>query len=203
MNRQRLAGLILILSTVVFIIGVGQPVINDVFSTEDAARQLKYMEANPDEWDFGNLVMGIAGLIGAVGIGIFAWSFQTTNDDERLKQLSYASVIGFVIAAICWMSVCYNRVTLPPEDVAGDLNIHFWTMPLYLVGIVPSVVLTGYILMRRYSKWGGRLVMGFELVLLPVWFLPVIHFFPIALTGIVVLIANYREWASSPTIAVS
>lgn len=203
MNMQRLAGLVLILSAIVFIIGVGQQVINDVFSTEDTERQLEYIEANPDEWEFGNLVMGIAGLIGAVGTSIFAWSYQKTNDDDRLQQSSYASVIGFVIAAICWMYVCYNRVTLPPEDVAGDLNIHFWTMPLYLVGIVTSIILTGYILMRRYSKWGGRLAIGFEILLLPGWFLPVVHFFPIALMGIVVLIANYRDVASSSTVAVS
>jgi hypothetical protein len=186
---RRLAGLIMLLSFVFLILG-GRPAYDDFFGTSDKAEKLQAIRDHPGDWDYANMMFGLAGAVGFAGVALFGHAFNRIEARRRLKQFNIVSVVLVGLGAICWVYVCYARATFPPEDVAADQNIGWWLFPFGPLTI-SGVALAGYIVSKTYTKWGGRSAMFLPIITAPVlMFLPLLMFVPISFLGLILLMAR-------------
>ena len=186
---RRIAGVIMILSFVVIIVG-SRPVIDDVFGTSDEAEKLQAILDNPGDWDYANTTFGLAGVVTFAGFALFGYAFNRRKAPQRLKQLSIASVVAIGIGAIFWGYVCYARATFPPEEVAADQNIDWWLYP-FDPAMIAGIALVGYIVSKTYPKWGGRIAMFLPIVTAPALIiLPLLMFVPVSFLGLIPLVAR-------------
>jgi hypothetical protein len=194
----RISGIVLIIGVICFFVGVALPVVSDVFQTSDKTLQLQYIEANPDQWELGNLLVGIGGIITALGILLFSFALQQTDSDSRVIAMSYVAAIAAGLASALLMWICYKRSTLPPAEVADNLNINSWAYPVYAVFTALGILLVGFIIMRLYSKIAGGLVIVVDgillLILIATGDLPPVAYYVLTLIiGITLLIAKQRK----------
>ena len=192
---RRIAGIIMILSLVTIIVG-SRPVIDDVFGTSNEAEKLQAILDNPGDWDYANMMFGLAAIVTVAGFALFGHTFNRREAPRRLKQFNIASVVAIGIGTICWVYVCYGRATFPPEEVAADQNIGWWIYP-FDPAMIAGIALAGYIVSKTYTKWGGRIAMFLPIVTAPVLIiLPLLMFVPVSFLGLILLVA--RSPASEP-----
>jgi len=171
-----------------------KPVIDEFFSAPSQEIKIQAIENNPDDWDFVLTMWAVAGGIAVVGLAGFAFAFSRTGAEQRLKQFCLLGVGFGVISALSWLYVCYNRATLPAEEVAADQNIAWWAVGGFVFAMVIAVALVAFIVSQVYAKRTGLVVMGVTLVGAPVWlFLPLLAFLPVLIIGVVLLVVKASE----------
>jgi hypothetical protein len=186
---KRVAGIVLIFGVICFVIGVTR-IENFDWSTANIGSRIRYIEENPDQWQFGNLMMGLSGIIVTVGIVTFTFSLRQRTEDIKLILIAIASAISVSLAAATWMFICYSRISLPPSEVALNLGIKNWTGSTFTIPFVLGNVLLGFVIMQRYSKWGGGLTIAVEVLLVVYMYnvfrdvIPATHFLPLFIAGL-------------------
>jgi hypothetical protein len=197
-KMRRISGVVLVLGSVCFFIGVAQPVIIEFFGVT-ASLQLQLIEANPGQWQLGNLLMGIGSILAAAGVILFTLALRKVDSASPFTAMSYVASALVSVASAAWMFICYNRFALPPAEVAGNQNINSWAWPAFSVLITIGILLTGFIIMRVVSKIGGMLVMVIEFGLISVALIvfrdpiPAMHFLTILIMGITLIAARSSQ----------
>ncbi|WP_420631352.1 hypothetical protein [Candidatus Leptofilum sp.] len=200
---KRVAGIVLILGVICFMIGVSRPVILDYFGPGMGSKA-QLIRESPDQWQFGNLMMGFGSIIVAVGVATFTLALRSRSESKRLFLTAVACACSISLAAAYWMIVSYNRSVLPPLVTAKSIRLPDWTWPAFNILMPLGIVLLGFIIMQRYSKWGGGLIMAIEVIsvatqqIITQDIIPGTHFLPLLIAGISLLIFGGVENTQNP-----
>ena len=176
-------------------IGVTRPVILAYFGPGIGSKA-QLIRENPDQWQFGNLMMGYGSIIVAVAVGAFTLTLRSRAEDKQLLLTAVACTCSISLAAVYWMVVSYNRSLLSPLVTAKSIRVPDWTWPAFNILMPLGIVLLGFIIMQRYSKWGGGLIMIIELISVTTQqiimqdIIPGTHFLPLFIAGVVLLRAG-------------
>ena len=197
---RRISGLFMSVGALVFIIGVTRPVILDFVGVASSWRRRQLIELNYGEWLFGNLGMGVGGLIIGAGIVIFAFAVHKRTPNWIYRLLAYAAAIAGIVATSCWMYTRLGHLIVPTEVVVFGLpesyNIAY---DLYTDLIILSLFLTGFVTLLTFSRIGGVLIMAAEFgvvwIALALWneIIPGVHPPAAFVTGVVLMIAPSLE----------
>jgi hypothetical protein len=209
MTMRRLAGILLILGSIVFLVGVSRPVIEEVFDavvTGDVQTQIQAMLVSPGQWRFANLMMGFSTCFSATGLIFLAAYVRRTKPSRQLVILGYTAAGAMTIAALAFLLICYNRVTLPPEVLATSRqDIPNWASTTYDLTSAVGILLFGYVLIRSASsRWGGAVMVLVELGLLALTLLafgeiiPAIHYLPLMIGGVALLFSGQQRGLVAP-----
>jgi hypothetical protein len=83
---RRLAGVTLIAGSLLFFVGAVTPVNSRVFGTDESLLKLRYIEEDPAAWDLAMTMLGLGGLIAAIGLVPLARSVQQVTDRRVLRS---------------------------------------------------------------------------------------------------------------------
>jgi hypothetical protein len=197
---KRIAGIVLLMGGLLFLFGVGFPGAPPVFSLSDEpGLQIQLIEGAHTNWQISSLLLGVAGLIVVVGLGLYAKYTGGHNDDQKAATVGYGAVVLAAVGALLWLFVTVNRATLEPAQLHGNVNINGWWYPTYAILTNMALIMIGYVLLRTGSaKWlvGFLIVTGALQLGLQIFTgdsIPAINYFPIIIMGIVLIIRPSQE----------
>ncbi len=150
---QRLSGIILLIGIVIAFYGESRPVIGEVFSTPDLQVQLDAIAADPGSWQTGHTLIGVAGIVVAIGLLVFAIHIQSISTDAKTRTAAYIATGAAMIGAL---GLAYSRYLILQSWEEAVNNGGSLLAPIaWLVGII----ITGIVLLRTgYPKWLSWLV---------------------------------------------
>jgi len=189
----RVAGLVMILGLVFLIVG-NDPVVDDVFGTSDVDERLQAIVVAPDAWDRAWLWFAIS--VVPVALGFIVWAVAVARGESAATsvRLAVAGAAASVAGSLIWVFVCYARATDPPEEVAEDPNIAWWTsafVPLVMLGLV----LLGIVLRRVGMNKRGWTVVVIAVVSVPICLiLPLLVPIVIAIVGVLLVATRSTDW---------
>jgi hypothetical protein len=157
---QKLAGILLTIGSLLFIIAVSTPVISDVVGAFDNPQlQVEYIKNDLTGWTVAHLLMGAGSLFAAIGLLPFARQLHSVTNKKNVRMASYLAGAMAIAGALFWVIISYNRIVQSPEELVHNLNITSWMFPIYSILTQISLVIIGYVLLQSgYPKWLGWLV---------------------------------------------
>jgi hypothetical protein len=196
---RRLAGLVMIASVVFVILG-DEPVIEDFFGTQDEKLRLQYLLDAPDDWDRAMTMYAISGVVVALGFALWAGAVHLAGSDRTLKRAADVGGVSALLGALAWVSVCYGRATRPPAEVADNPDIlQLWGLAWPLLAML-ATALVGWILLRAHMRVRGWAIIVAAVIFVPIGIiLPLAVPFPVALTGLIIMVARSSRRAPSVT----
>lgn len=81
------------------------------------ALQVEYIENDPTGWAIANLGMGIGGLIGSIGLVLFAQGTPSISDNKNIRMASKVAATTAVLGALIHAYLKYKSVALPAEGI--------------------------------------------------------------------------------------
>ena len=158
---QRSAGIVLIIGSLMFLIGVLTPVMLNVFGNiGNPELQLEYLEKDPTGWDVSNAVNGAGSLVAAIGLGLFARQVQSVSNNKNVRMTGYIGAAMAILGALCWVIISYYRIVLSPEEITNDVGIPNGLYTAYYILTLIALLISGFVLLRSgYPKWLGWLVL--------------------------------------------
>jgi hypothetical protein len=93
------------------------PVVSHVFGTGDALLKLRYIEEDPAAWDLAMAMLGVGGLIAAIGLVPLARSVQQVTDRRILGVTAYGAATLAIGGAVSWVIISYIRIVWSPFEV--------------------------------------------------------------------------------------
>ena len=194
---KRLPGLVLTLGVICFMIGVSRPVILDYFGPNSSGFRL--IQDNPTQWQFGNLMMGLGSILAASGAVLYFFTLRQNIDSKPLLIIAITCALSLTLAATYWMLVSYNRIVQSSLNTPKGIRLAEWTWPAFNILMPLGIVLLGYIIFLRLSKWAGMLIIAIELVSVVTQYvmmkdiIPGTHFLPLSIAGITLLLGGGRR----------
>jgi hypothetical protein len=196
----RLAGLVM-MASVVFVIVGDKPVIRDFFGTSDQELRLQYLLDAPDDWDFAMTMYAVAGVVVAVGFALWAVGVHLGGADRTSRRIADVGATSAALGALAWAFVSYGRATRPPAEVAAGDGSE-WGLLAWAPLVMLAVGLVGWILLRTDMRGRGWVIIVAAVIFLPVgWVLPLVVPFPVALTGLIILVTPSSRWRSGVTMS--
>jgi hypothetical protein len=189
-TMQKLAGLGLIIGSVLFIIAAFTPLTVRVI-VADAQHRVELIQNERAGWVLLNILFGTGSILAVVGMALFAQHVQGIQVNTTVKVVGYAATALAAFGALCWVIIVYNRAVLPPQDVASNLSVNTWVFPTYTLLTQIALMLVGFVLIQSgYPSWlgWGMVILG---VLSAVAYLvfkdmpPFAHYIPLLVIGIV------------------
>src|SRR6266545_832946 len=127
---RRLAGVTLIAGSLLFFVGAVTPVNSRVFGTDEPLLKLQYIEEDPAAWDLAMTLLGLGGLIAAIGLVPLARSVQQVTSRRILGVMAYGAATLAIAGALSWVIISSIRIARSPFDVVfGDILPSFTTCP--------------------------------------------------------------------------
>ena len=194
----RLAGLVM-MASVVFVIVGDKPVIRDFFGTSDQELRLQYLLDAPDDWDFAMTMYAVAGVVVAVGFALWAAGVHLGGADRTSRRVTDVGATSAALGALAWVFVSYGRATRPPAEVVAGGGSE-WGLLAWAPLVMLAVGLVGWILLRADMRGRGWVIIVAAGIFVPVgWVLPLVVPFPVALTGLILLMTPSSRWGSDVT----
>jgi hypothetical protein len=191
----RLAGLVMMASVVFLIVG-NKPVIADFFGTSDEQLRVRYLLDAPNEWDWAMTMYAVAGVVVATGFALWAVAVHLAGADATSRRAADVGATSAALGALTWVFVCYGRATRPPAEVAAGSS--GWWLLAWALPVMLAVGLVGWILLRAEMRGRGWVIIVAAVIFVPVGtILPLVVPFPVALTGLIILVTPSRRWESS------
>lgn len=191
----RVAGLVMVVGVVFLVVG-SDPVVDDVFGTSDVDARLRAILESPDAWDRAWLWIAIS--VAPVVLGFVLWALAVATGDSTSTSigLAAAGAAAALVGSLIWVYVCYARATHPPQDVAEDPNIAWWTsafVPLVMAGLVAL----GMVVRRVGMLKRGRAVVVIGAVAVPICLvLPLLVPIVIAIVGALLAATRSTDWVA-------
>jgi hypothetical protein len=92
--------------------------------------------------------------------------------------------------------VSYGRATRPPAEVAAGYG-SVWSLLAWALLVMVAVGLVGWILLRADMRARGWVIIVAAVIFVPVGtILPLVVPFPVALTGLIILVTPPSRWES-------
>src|SRR6266540_3353855 len=152
---RRLAGVTLIAGSLLFFVGAVTPVNSRVFGTDEPLLKLQYIEEDPAAWDLAMTLLGLGGLIAAIGLVPLASSVRGVTDRQILGVMAYGAATLAIGGALSWVMISSIRIARSPFDVVfGDISP--WLFGTYRVLTRAAFVIFGVVLLLSgYPRWLG------------------------------------------------
>ncbi len=193
---RRLAGVTLIAGSLLFFVGAVTPVNSRVFGTDEPLLKLQYIEEDPAAWDLAMTLLGLGGLIAAIGLVPLARSVQQVTSRRILGVMAYGAATLAIAGALSWVIISSIRIARSPFDVVfGDISP--WLFGTYRVFTRAAFVLFGVVLLLSgYPRWlgwmlivvGAMMFADLVALVLP----PFVHYVPFLILGAALLIQRPR-----------
>jgi hypothetical protein len=193
---RRLAGITLIAGSLLFFAGAVTPVNSRVFGTDDPLLKLRYIEEDPAAWDLAMTLLGLGGLIAAIGLVPLARSVQQVTDRRILGVIAYGAATLAIGGAVSWVIISAVRIAQSPfEVVLADGSA--WLFGTYRVFTRAAFIIFGVVLLLSgYPRWLGWMlivsgaIMFADLVALVLP--PFVHYMVFLILGTALLILRPR-----------
>jgi hypothetical protein len=192
---QRLVGIILVSGVILFIGALALPGMSDVFSNqEDPDTQVQIIEANYTNWQISSVLLGVAGVLTAIGLGMLAQQLAGMAKQQQTAMIGYGAVALIALGALFWLLVTINRATLPTTELYANLNINGWWYLIYVILTNLAMILFAVVLLRTGFGWwlvGVLIVIGVLQLALQVFTgdtIPALNYLPILILGIALII---------------
>ncbi len=102
------------------------------------------------------------------------------------------------LGALTWVFVCYGRATQPPAEVAAGSS--GWWLLAWALPVMLAVGLVGWTLLQAGMRVRGWVIIVVAALFVPVGtILPLVVPFPVALTGLIILVTPPSRWEPSAT----
>jgi hypothetical protein len=193
---QRLAGVTLIAGSLLFFVGAVTPVNSRVFGTDEPLLKLQYVEEDPAAWDLAMTLLGLGGLIAAIGLVPLARSVRAVTDRRILGVMAYGAASLAIGGALSWVIISSIRIARSPFDVVfGDISP--WLFGTYRVFTRAAFVIFGVVLLLSgYPRWlgwmlifvGSMMFADLVVLVLP----PFVHYLVFLILGAALLILRPR-----------
>lgn len=195
-TMRRLAGVTLIAGSLLFFVGAVTPVNSRVFGTDDPLLKLGYIEEDPVAWDLAMTLLGLGGLIAAIGLVPLARSAQQVTDPRILGVIAYGAATLAIGGAVSWVIISSVRIAQSPfEVVFADGSP--WLFGTYRVFTRAAFIIFGVVLLLSgYPRWLGWMlivsgaIMFADLVALVLP--PFVHYVVFLILGAALLILRPR-----------
>lgn len=159
---QKLAGIVLIVGSVLFMIAAFTPLTFKVIMA-DIQQRIDLIQNERTGWVLVNILFGIGSVVAVVGLVLFAQHVQSIGDNTPVRVVSYLGAATAALGALCWIIIVYNRAALPPQEVANNLSVNYWIFPAYTLLTQIALMIFGFVLIQSgYPAWlsWGMLVSG-------------------------------------------
>ena len=153
---QKLAGIVLIVGSLLFIIAAFTPTTIRVITAPDPEKRIEFIENEHTGWLLVNILFGAGSVIAVIGLALFSLHVQGLASSPGVKLGGYVATAAAGIAALFWVIIVYNRVVLPPQAIANNLSINTWMFPAYTILTQLALIIVGFMLIQSgYPAWLG------------------------------------------------
>jgi hypothetical protein len=205
-SMKRLAGLMLIAGSAMFLVAVFSPIYLNVFgSIGNPTQQIEYLEGDRNGWTVATTMTAIGGLLPVIGLTLFARHLQLSRAQINIRIACYLAAVMAAAGALFWLVICYYRIILPSQDLILDNRYPDWFFVVYSLLTATALIVIGFVLLQRgYPKWLVLVMLlwgGLELIVylvlkdLP----PVVHYLPLLIMGIALLFASPNRMSQEKT----
>lgn len=183
MSLQRIAGSVLIIGSLLFLIAAFSP-ISRVFGEPDAAKKLEILMNGRIAWTVANILFALGAIVTAVGLALSSYQLRKIPYSE----LAYLGAAVIVVGAFLWSWSVYLRTNDPKAFVEGTLP--GWQFIAYTILTQAGLVAFGIVLLRSgLPGWVGWMVIGGSLLFFSLYLIfkdmpPFVYYILTLVTGI-------------------
>ena len=155
MSTERVAAIILLVGSVLFIIAAFMPV-SQVYVAPTPAAKLEIIYSDRTAWISSQVLFGLGASIAAIGLGFVAYHLRTTPG----AFWAYIGLVAVILGAVLWDGHVYLRAIDPEAFVEGRLI--GWLFPAYALLTQLGLLAFGVAYLQAgYPAWlGGITVAG-------------------------------------------
>ena len=155
MGTERVAAIILLVGSVLFVIAAFMPV-SRVFAEPSPGAKLEIIAGNRAAWSASQVLFGLGASIVAIGLGLVAHHLRGTPG----AVWAYVGLAAVILGAVLWDAHVYLRAVDPEGFVEGRLI--GWLFPAYALLTQFGLLTYGVAYLRAgYPAWlGGVTVAG-------------------------------------------
>jgi hypothetical protein len=152
---HRVAGVVLIVGSILFFLAAFSPISSRVFPEPDAAKRLQVIIEGRRAWTVAQTLFALGSIVAAIGIGLASYHFRSTPNSATAVLGSAAIVIG--AGLWCWH---VHLRTLDPQAFAEG-SLPAWHFIAYTVLTQAGLAAFGvYLLRTGLQSWVGWAVIG-------------------------------------------
>lgn len=154
MSAERVAAIILLVGSVLFIIAAFMPV-SQVFAEPTPAAKLEIITSNRTAWTASQVLFGLGASIATIGLGLVAHHLRGTPG----AVWAYIGLLAVILGAVLWDGHVYLRAVDPEGFVEGRLI--GWLFPAYALLTQFGLLAFGVAYLRAgYPAWLGDITVG-------------------------------------------
>ncbi len=164
MSTERVAAIILLVGSVLFIIAAFMPV-SRVYAEPSQAAKLEIITSNRTAWSASQVLFGLDASIAAIGLGFVAYHLRGTPG----AVWAYIGFVVVILGAAFWEGHVYLRA-VDPEGFVEDRLIG-WLFPAYALLTQAGLIAFGVAYLRAgYPAWLGGVTVGGAVIFFIVFF---------------------------------
>ena len=186
MSTERVAAIILLVGSVLFIIAAFMPV-SRVYVEPTPAAKLEIITSNRTAWTASQVLFGLGASIAAIGLGFVAYHLRTAPGAVWV----YIGLAAVILGAVLWDGLVYLRAIDPEGFVEGRLI--GWPFPVYTLLTQVGLLAFGVAYLRAgYPAWLGGITVGGAVIFFIVYLVfrdipPFVYYVLTFMTGIVLM----------------
>jgi hypothetical protein len=154
MSTERIAAIILLVGSVLFLIAAFMPV-SQVYVAPSPAAKLEIITTNRTAWSASQVLFGLGASIASIGLGFVAYHLRGTPG----AIWAYIGLVAVILGAVLWDGHVYLRAVDPEGFVEGRLI--GWLFPAYALLTQTGLLAFGIAYVRAdYPAWLGGITVG-------------------------------------------
>jgi hypothetical protein len=187
---QKLAGIVFILGSALFIIAAFMPITIKVITAPDPQKRMELIVNEHTGWLVVNLLFGVGSILTVIAFALFAAHVQSMAVSSGVKLGAYFAAAAAGFGAVLWVIIVYNRAALPAQEVAANLGINSWMFPVYTLLTQLSLIVVGLVLLQSdFPAWQGWGMSGLAVLSLVAFLVfkdmpPFVHYVLLLIMGI-------------------
>ena len=186
MSTERVAAIILLVGSVLFIIAAFMPV-SQVYVVPSQAAKLEIITSNRTAWSASQVLFGLGASIAAIGLGFVAHHLRAAPG----AVWAYIGLAAVILGAVLWDGLVYLRAVDPEGFVEGRLV--GWLFPAYtLLTQVGLIAFDVSYLRAGYPAWLGGVTVGGAIIFFIIYLVfrdipPFVYYILTFIAGIVLM----------------
>ena len=186
MSTERVAAIILLVGSVLFIIAAFMPV-SRVYAEPSQAAKLEIITSNRTAWSASQVLFGLGASIAAIGLGFVAHHLRGAPG----AVWAYIGLAAVILGAVLWDGLVYLRAVDPEGFVEGRLV--GWLFPAYTLLTQVGLLAFGVSYLRAgYPAWLGGVTVGGAIIFFIIYLVfrdipPFVYYILTFIAGIVLM----------------
>ena len=186
MSTERVAAIILLVGSVLFIIAAFMPV-SRVYAGPSQATRLEIITSNRTAWSASQVLFGLGASIAAIGLGFVAHHLRGAPG----AVWAYIGLAAVILGAVLWDGLVYLRAVDPEGFVEGRLV--GWLFPAYTLLTQVGLIAFGVSYLRAgYPAWLGGVTVGGAIIFFIIYLVfrdipPFVYYILTFIAGIVLV----------------